>query len=68
MRSETSKPILDKLRAAFAEAMKSPMMHTQLRNNGLSPYEGKLEDFPEKLESELKRLTEEAKRLGLTAQ
>ena len=68
VRSETPKPILDKLRAVFAEAMNSPMMHTQLRNNGLSPYEGKLEDFPEKLESELKRLTEEAKRLGLTAQ
>ena len=68
VRSETPKPILDKLRAVFAEAMNSPMMHAQLRNNGLSPYEGKLEDFPEKLESELKRLTEEAKRLGLTAQ
>ena len=68
VRAETPKPILDKLRAAFAEAMRSPMMHTQLQRNGLSPYDGKLEDFPEKLESELKRLTEEAKRLGLTAQ
>ncbi len=68
VRSETPKPILDKLRAAFAQAMKSPMMHTQLQRNGLSPYDGKLEDFPEKLESELKRLTEEAKRLGLIAQ
>ena len=68
VRSETPRAILEKLRAVFADAMKSTLIQTQLRNNGLSPYDGRLEDFPAKLESELVRLTEEAKTLGLVAQ
>jgi len=67
-RSETPKPVLDKLRAAFADAMKSPAMQTQLRNNGLSPYDGTLDAFPAKLETELQRFIAEAKQLGLEPQ
>ncbi|WP_160170506.1 tripartite tricarboxylate transporter substrate binding protein [Afipia sp. P52-10] len=67
-RSETPKPILDTLRAAFADAMKSAAMQTQLRNNGLSPYDGTLEAFPAKLEAELQHFIAEAKQLGLEPQ
>jgi len=68
VRSETPKPVLDKLRAAFADAMKSDAMKAQLKINGLSPYDGTLEDFPAKMQSELSRFIDEAKQLGLEPQ
>lgn len=68
VRSETPKPIIDKLKEAFAEAMKSDTMKEQLRINGLSPYNGKLEDFPAKMQAELAEFIREAKELGLEPQ
>lgn len=67
-RSETPRAVIDRLRAAFTEAMRSPFMQAQIRNNGLSPYDARLEDFPAKMEADLRRLAEEGKRLGFTAQ
>lgn len=67
-RSETPKPILDKLRSVFAETMKSPPIQIQLRNNGLSPFEIAIETFPAKLEADYARFVEEAKRLNITPQ
>lgn len=68
IRSETPKPIVDKLKQAFAEAMKSNVMKEQLKLNGLSPYNGKLEDFPAKMQAELAEFISEAKQLGLEPQ
>ena len=68
MRSETPKPILDKIRAALADAMKSDAMKEALKINGLSPYDGTLEAFPAKMDAELDRFIKEAKELGIEPQ
>ena len=68
VRSNTPKPIIDKLRNVFAEVMKSPAMAQHLKTNGLSPYKGSIETFPAKLATELKEKAEETKRLGIVVQ
>lgn len=68
VRSETPKPIIDKLRTVFAEVMKSPAMAQHLKTNGLSPYKGTIETFLASLDQEIKNKAEESKRLGIVAQ
>ncbi len=68
MRSETPKPILDKMRAVLADAMRSDAMKDALKVNGLSPYDGTLEAFPAKMDAELARFIKEAKELGIEPQ
>jgi tripartite-type tricarboxylate transporter receptor subunit TctC len=67
-RSEVPAPILKKLKAALADAMKSPAMKEQLKINGLSPYDGTLEDFPAKMNAERAKFIAEAKQLGIEPQ
>ena len=67
-RSQTPKPIIDKLRAVFAQVMQSPAIQAQLKNDGLSPYPGKLEDFPARFAQESRELGAEMKALGVTPQ
>lgn len=68
VRSNTPKPIIDKLRTVFAEVMKSPAMAQHLKNNGLSPYKGSIETFLAALANEIKDKAEETKRLGIVVQ
>jgi tripartite-type tricarboxylate transporter receptor subunit TctC len=67
-RSETPKPIIDKLKAVFAQVTHSPAIEAQLKNDGLSPYLGKIEDFPAQLAQESRQLGAEMKALGVTPQ
>lgn len=68
VRSETPQPIVDKLRTALAGVMKTDAIATQLKNNGLSPNNDKLADFPANAARESARLQEENKRLGIEAE
>jgi tripartite-type tricarboxylate transporter receptor subunit TctC len=68
VRSNTPKPIVDKLRAVFGEIMKSPAMAQHLKSNGLSPYKGSIETFLASLGKEIQQKAEENKRLGIVAQ
>ncbi|ETR75951.1 hypothetical protein X566_22135 [Afipia sp. P52-10] len=68
VRSNTPKPIVDKLRAASAQVMKSPAMAEHLKTNGLSPYKGTIPSFEASLEKEIKEKAEETKRLGIVVQ
>jgi tripartite-type tricarboxylate transporter receptor subunit TctC len=68
VRSNTPKPIIDKLRSVFADVMKSPAMAQHLKTNGLSPYKGTIESFPAKLANEIKEKADETKRLGIVVQ
>jgi tripartite-type tricarboxylate transporter receptor subunit TctC len=68
VRSNTPKPIVDKLRSVFGDVMKSPAMAQHLKTNGLSPYKGSIESFPAKLAQEIKDKAEETKRLGIVIQ
>jgi tripartite-type tricarboxylate transporter receptor subunit TctC len=68
VRSNTPKPIIDKLRKVFGEVMQSPAMAQHLKSNGLSPYKGSIETFLASLDKEIQQKTEENKRLGIVAQ
>jgi tripartite-type tricarboxylate transporter receptor subunit TctC len=67
-RAGTPQPIVDKLRAVFAKVMASTAIQTQLKNDGLSPYMGRIEDFPRVLDEDSRRLAGEMKDLGVTPQ
>jgi len=58
----------DKLKAVFAQVMHTPAIEAQLKNDGLSPYLGKIEDFPAQLARESRQLGAEMKALGVTPQ
>jgi tripartite-type tricarboxylate transporter receptor subunit TctC len=68
VRSNTPKPIIDKLRSLFAGVMKSPAMAQHLKTNGLSPYKGTIESFLASLDKEIQQKAEENKRLGIVPQ
>jgi tripartite-type tricarboxylate transporter receptor subunit TctC len=68
VRSNTPKPIVDKLRTVFGEVMKSPAMAQHLKNNGLSPYKGSIDTFLASLSKEVQQKAEENKRLGIVPQ
>jgi tripartite-type tricarboxylate transporter receptor subunit TctC len=68
VRSNTPKPIIDKLQKVFGEVMKSPAMAAHLKSNGLSPYKGTIESFQASLGKEIKDKAEETKRLGIVVQ
>lgn len=68
VRSNTPKPITDKLRSVFTDMMKKPAMQEHLKTNGLSTYKGTLEGFPAMVADDIKRKAEETKRLGITIQ
>jgi tripartite-type tricarboxylate transporter receptor subunit TctC len=68
VRSNTPKPIIDKLQKVFGEVMKSPAMAAHLKSNGLSPYKGTIASFQASLGKEIKDKAEETKRLGIVVQ
>ncbi len=68
VRSNTPKPIIDKLRSVFTDMMKTPAMQQHLKTNGLSAYKGTLDGFPAMVADDIKRKAEETKRLGITVQ
>lgn len=68
VRSETPKPVVDKLRSAFAAAMSAAPIQRRLQQDGLAPYKGRLEDFPAKLEADSRAKREEMQKLGITPQ
>jgi tripartite-type tricarboxylate transporter receptor subunit TctC len=68
VRSNTPKPIIDKLRSVFGDVMKSPAMAQHLKTNGLSPYKGSIDTFLASLGKEIQQKAEENKRLGIVAQ
>lgn len=68
VRSEVPKPVIDKLRSALVEVMKSPAMQERLKSLRVSPYEGALDDVPAMLQRELAEFAEEAKKIGIEPQ
>ncbi|MDQ8726593.1 tripartite tricarboxylate transporter substrate binding protein [Bradyrhizobium sp. LHD-71] len=68
VRSEVPKPVIDKLRSAMAEVMKSTLMQEQLKSLRVSPYDGTLEDVPAKLQQELAEFKDEARKIGIAPQ
>lgn len=68
VRSETPPAIVAKLRSAVATVMASPEIQEHLKGLRVSPYDGRLQDVPEKLAEELAEFSEEAKRLGIEPQ
>jgi tripartite-type tricarboxylate transporter receptor subunit TctC len=68
VRSNTPKPIIDKLRSVFGDVMKSPAMAQHLKTNGLSPYKGSIDTFLASLGKEIQQKAEENKRLNIVAQ
>jgi tripartite-type tricarboxylate transporter receptor subunit TctC len=68
VRSNTPKPIVDKLRSVFAEVMKTQAMAQHLKSNGLSPYKGSIDTFEANLGKEIAQKAEENKRLGIVPQ
>lgn len=68
VRSQVPQPAIDKIKSAMAEVMKSSTMQQHLKDLRISPYEGKLEDAPAKMQRELEQFSEEAKKLGIEPQ
>ena len=68
VRSETPPEAYDKLKAALAQVFNAPSMKEQLSKLKVSPYEGKLEDVPARMQAELDEFAKEAKKLGLEPQ
>jgi tripartite-type tricarboxylate transporter receptor subunit TctC len=68
VRSQVPSPVIDRLKSAMAEVMKSETMQAHLKTLRISPYEGALEDVPAKMQRELAEFTEEAKKLGIEPQ
>lgn len=68
MRSNTPKAAIDKIRAASDKVIKSQVVQDFIRSQKVSPYEGKLEDVPAKLERELTEFSEQAKKAGVLPQ
>lgn len=68
VRSEVPQPVIGKLRSAMAQVMTSPTMQEQLKNLRVSPYEGALDDVPAKLQQELAKFTDEARKIGIEPQ
>ena len=66
--ADTPPAAYEKLKAALAQVFGSPAMKEQLSKLRVSPYEGTLEDVPARLQGELTRFTQEAKKLGLEPQ
>jgi tripartite-type tricarboxylate transporter receptor subunit TctC len=68
VRSETPKPIIEKLRKVSAEVMASAAMKQHLKSVGLSAYKGSIDSFLGNLDNEIKQKAEESKRLGIEPQ
>lgn len=68
VRSDTPKPIVEKLRGVLAEVVQSDQYKQQLDKNGLSPYKGDVVQLPARLDAELKEKSAEFKRLKIDPQ
>ncbi len=68
VRSDTSKPIVDKLRLVFADVMNSEAMRNYQKFANIVPHTGKIEDFPSLLEHEMKVKRGEMAQLGIEPQ
>lgn len=68
VRSQTPAPVIQKLREAFAAASGSAAFKGRRAAQGLSEYNGTIEDFTREFEASRVKLTEEFKILGITPQ
>jgi tripartite-type tricarboxylate transporter receptor subunit TctC len=68
LRSNTPKPIVDKVKVASEKVIKSQIVQDFIKAQKVSPYEGKLEDVPAKLDRELAEFSEQAKKAGVLPQ
>lgn len=68
MRSNTQKPIIDKVKAATDKVINSRVAQEFIKEQKVSPYTGKLDDVPAKLERELLEFSEQAKKAGVEPQ
>lgn len=68
VRSETPKPIIEKLRKVSADVMASAAMKQHLKSAGLSSYKGTIDSFLGNLDKEIKDKAQESKRLGIEPQ
>lgn len=68
VRSETPKPIIEKLQKVSADVMASAAMKGHLKSIGLSAYKGSIDSFTKNLDDEIKQKAEETKRLGIEPQ
>lgn len=68
VRSDTPAPIVNKLKSAMAEVMKSPWLQTQLRQLSIPPSEGSVDDLPAQMDKELVAFTADSKKQGLLPQ
>jgi len=68
VRSDTPKPIIEKLQKISAEVMASAAMKGHLKSAGLSSYKGTIESFLANLDTEIKQKADDAKRLGIEPQ
>jgi tripartite-type tricarboxylate transporter receptor subunit TctC len=68
VRSETPPAVVEKLKSALAEVFNAPSMKAQLSKLRVSPYEGKMDDVPVRLQQELDDFSKEARKLGLEPQ
>jgi tripartite-type tricarboxylate transporter receptor subunit TctC len=68
VRSDTPKPIIEKLQKVSADVMASAAMKGHLKSIGLSAYKGTIDSFLKNLDTEIKQKAEETKRLGILPQ
>lgn len=68
VRSQTPAPVIKKLRDAFEAAVRSPAFKTRREAQGLSAYNGSLDDFRTEFEASRTKLTEEFRSLGIVPQ
>ena len=68
VRSDTPKPIIEKLQKVSADVMASAAMKGHLKSIGLSAYKGTIDSFLKNLDDEIKQKAEETKRLGIVPQ
>ena len=68
MKADTPAPIVDKLKSALTEAMKSPWLQAQLRQLSIPASETSVDDLPAQLEKELAEFTADSRKQGLLPQ
>jgi tripartite-type tricarboxylate transporter receptor subunit TctC len=68
VRSDTSAPIVAKLKTALAQVAASPQLQQTMKSLSVAPYEGKVEDLPKLMEKELAEFSEDQKRQGILPQ
>lgn len=67
-RVDVPKPILEKLRTAFAQAVETPAFQEKRRIQGMAGYEGTLANFEADMKRRKAELTADFKELGITPQ